>query len=363
MGEECLSFAAIPGRNSMLIRPHTLALITTYQCTAACDHCCFACTPKVTKALPFERMEALIDEAAEMPSLRVVVFTGGECFLLGEQLDRLIARASAKGLITRCVTNGYWATSRRVAEVRVVRAISAGLKEINFSTGTFHARYVPAERIVNGALASIEAHLTTLINIEIFNESSFDVDGIIKHPEIAHLIEKRRLKVQRNFWIENGGSAELSHAPEHSRFIEGQKSGCSTVLNALAVTPDQSLVSCCGLHLEKMPDLHLGSVADSTLADLIRREPDELLKIWIHVEGPERILEFVKKHDPDYALPMHSVHPCETCLHLYSDKRSFFLLYRDYREVEDEVIATYLASLAAKVLGDTIESVGNSAAD
>src|SRR5215469_6384658 len=123
----------------MLIRPLTLSLITTHQCTAACDHCCFHCTPRVTKAIPHDRLRSLIGETAELPSIRLVVFTGGECFLLGNVLNELIKRATDRGLMTRCVTNGYWATSRNAAKQRIAEVAAAGLKEINISTGTFHS--------------------------------------------------------------------------------------------------------------------------------------------------------------------------------------------------------------------------------
>src|SRR5512144_1940405 len=100
----CSSSDRDRGGGLMLIRPHTLSLITTYRCTAACDHCCFGCTPQVPTswAIPFTRMLSLIDEAADLGSIRVVVFTGGECFLLGARLNRLIALASAHDLVTRC---------------------------------------------------------------------------------------------------------------------------------------------------------------------------------------------------------------------------------------------------------------------
>ena len=347
----------------MLVRPHTLSIITTHQCTAACDHCCFSCTPKITKAIPYERMVGLIDEAAQLPGMRLVVFTGGECFLLGTKLDVLIARATEYGLITRCVTNGYWATSRQAAEKRLDRLTAAGLKEINFSTGTFHAQYVPVERIVHGAYASAQAGLTTLVNIEICNESDFDVGAVTKHPDLVDMIADHRVIIQRNVWIESDGSSSISHAAENSRFNDNRKSGCSTVLNVLTVTPDQSLVACCGLHLEKIPDLHLGSVADSSIGDLLNKTPDDFLKIWIHVEGPERILEFVKKYVPNYKLPLKSVHPCETCLHLYQDERAKAILREHYREVESEVTSMYLAGIAAGALSTTLDSFHKSSAE
>jgi MoaA/NifB/PqqE/SkfB family radical SAM enzyme len=339
----------------MLVHPQTLSLITTHQCTAACDHCCFTCTPKVTKAIPYERLLTLIDEASELKSMKVIVFTGGECFLLGKELDSLIEHATTYNFITRCVTNGYWATSSEIAEKRIENLVDAGLKEINFSTGSFHAQYVPVDRIIYGAVASLNANITTVINIEECNESDFDADYIIKNTILNHAPNLNRLKIQRNVWIENDGSSKLTHLSENSRFNEDRKSGCSTALNVLSVTPDLDLVACCGLHLEKIPELHLGSVKESSIVNVLTKTPDDFLKIWIHTHGPERILEFVKKYVPDYELPVSSVHPCETCLHLYSDKKAQTVILEHYHEVEDEVVTAYLSGLAIGSLKQGID--------
>lgn len=341
----------------MLVRPQTLSLITTHRCTAACDHCCFTCTPKVTKAIPIDRLFTLIDEASQIPSMRVVVFTGGECFLLGNHLNELIAHATRHGLVTRCVTNGYWARSEKAAKVRVEQLSTAGLREINFSTGTFHAKYVPPERIIYGAKACLQAGFMTLINAEISSASDFDVSIFTSNEELGPLISSGKLRFQRNVWIQNAdgnGSAELIPGDQHSRFREDRKAGCGTVLNVLSVTPDQDLVACCGLHLEAIPDLHLGSVRDRSILDILTSTPDDFLKIWIHVDGPERILEFVKARVPDYELPLHSVHPCETCLHLYRDPVALETVREHYKEVEDDVIDRWLAGMAAEKLNDKL---------
>ncbi len=340
----------------MLVHPKTLSIITMHQCTAACEHCCFTCSPKVTKAIPYERMQKLIDEAREIPSISVIVFTGGECFLLKDKLDALIERAHSYGYTTRCVTNGYWATSRRTAEMRVKKLVDAGLNEVNFSTGTFHSRYVPVDYIINGAYACYNAGIRTLINAELFNESTFDINAILQHPDLVDHINQKQITVQRNVWIDNKGETQLTHLAEHSRFNEKLKSGCKTALNVLSVTPDLDLVACCGLHLERIPDLHLGSIANVTLKSLIKETPDDFLKIWIHVEGPERILEFVKSYLPDYELPINSVHPCETCLHLYRDQKAKQVLREHYHEVEGRVIEEYLTSLAANALDKKIQT-------
>lgn len=347
----------------MLIRPHTLSLITTHQCTAACDHCCFHCSPKVTKAIPIPRLFSLIDEAREIPSLRVVVFTGGECFLLRHDLDALIGRATANGYRTRCVTNGYWATSLGTAAARIESAAKAGLKEINLSTGSFHAAYVPVERILNACTAAIEANITTLVNIEIFQGSNFDANRILEDEKIRTYLEKGRIIIQRNVWIGNRGKFPILNDARQSRFNEENISGCKTALGVIAVTPDQNLMACCGLHMEKIEELKIGSVAEKTLREAIESEPDDFLKIWIHVAGPERILQFVKRFTPEFPLPLSSPHPCETCLHLYESPIALSTLKKHYKEIETEITTLYLAGLARQEISSKVNGLAVCTAD
>ena len=335
----------------MLIRPQTLSLITTHQCTAACDNCCFTCTPKVTRAIPAPRLRSLIDEAADISSIKIVVFTGGECFLLGRELDALITRAAKHGLIVRCVTNGYWGASPKAARERVKRLVAAGLIEINFSTGPMHARYVPLERIIHAAVASAEAGLTTAINVETFDGCDFDIAPILKNETLAHWIRKKRVLMRRNAWINNAeghGKMVMKPLPEHSRFRPELKSPCMTVMNVIAITPTQDVVACCGLHLESIPELHLGNIAERSLQSVLYEAPDDMLKIWMHLDGPEVILEFVKDHEPSYQLPTESVHPCETCKKLYTDPTVKRVLNQYYGEVEDKLTERYLNAIALR---------------
>jgi pyruvate-formate lyase-activating enzyme len=301
-------------------RPRILSLITTHRCTAACDHCCFGCSPKVTKAIPVARLHTLIDEAAELPSFEMVGFTGGECFLLGKHLDALVARATGHGLRTRVVTNGYWAVNPAAAQRRIETLRDAGLGEVHLSTGMFHQRFVPVERVLHAARASAEAGLFTSVWVEVCEGTTFDAAFV--REALDDLVRERRVLVGSQPWIANAegrGEARLEHDPSLSRFLDGNKSGCPTILDVLSVTPDQTLIACCGYTMEAIPDLHLGSVADRTIGEVLANAPNELLKYWIHVEGPERILEFVRRFEPDYRLPVESPAMCQTCLHLHRD--------------------------------------------
>jgi hypothetical protein len=332
----------------MFIEPRVLSFITTYQCTAACDHCCFSCSPRRNEYIPRERMESLIDQAAEIPSMRLIAFTGGECFLLGKSLDSLVDRASRLGLATRCISNAYWATSVSAAEKRIGALASAGLKEINLSTGGIHMRHVPVERVVNAAYASANAGLTVVINTETFSGSPFSPEMLANHPMIEEMISQKRILLFQTSWIMTGGVSRIAHLPGTSRFLDKNKSGCSTCLDALSVTPELDLMACCGFTMKKIPELKLGSVKERRLREVLSSAPDDFLKIWIHIEGPEKILEFVKAHESDYELPVQYAHPCETCYHLYHDDTVRSTVARYYHDVEKRISGIYFVDLASK---------------
>ena len=302
----------------------------------------------MTRAIPVARLHTLIDEAAAISSFRMVGFTGGECFLLGKHLDALVARASGYGLRTRVVSNGYWAVNAAAARRRIETLRAAGLAEVHLSTGMFHARFVPVERVLHAARASAEAGLVTTVWIEECEGSTFD--GAFVRGALDDLVRERRVFVGTQPWIENAegrGEARLEHDPSLSRFLDEKKSGCPSILDVISVTPDQTLVACCGFTMESIPELHLGSVAERTLAEVLDDAPSELLKYWIHVDGPERILEFVQRFEPAYRLPVESPSMCQTCLHLHRDPVAQRVLAEHADDIPFEAIMNAFAERIA----------------
>lgn len=74
--------------------PTTLTILPTYNCTAACENCCFGSHPGIAERVPLERILFYIDQAATLESVRLIVFSGGECFTLGDDLVAAVARAN-----------------------------------------------------------------------------------------------------------------------------------------------------------------------------------------------------------------------------------------------------------------------------
>ncbi len=303
----------------MLAAPRMLSILTTRRCTAQCDHCCVGASPRATAAIPVPRIHRLIDEAKRIPSMERIVFTGGECFLLGRDLDALIAHAHELELITRTVTNGYWAASERAARARVTVLRTAGLDELMLSTGTFHQRFVPVERIVHAARAAAAAGIATRIAIEDCDQQIFD-DAVL-HDALRDEIAAHRVVLGRDPWTTDAGgrgTAELTHQHVLERHLDRDVGRCPQILAGIAVTPDQQLTACCGFPLEELPRLRIGSVADRALDELLDETPNRLLTMALHAIGPSGIAEFVARHVSGFALaPTASI--CQACTALQRD--------------------------------------------
>lgn len=141
----------------LVIPPTTLTFITTYTYSAACKNCCLNCNPKRRERLKISKMKRYLRQAVELyPTLKILVLSGGECFLLGEDLDKIVKYASQKGLFVRVVTNGFWAKTFKKAYLRLNKLVQLGLSEVNLSTGNEHQEWVSYDSIVNAAVASLK---------------------------------------------------------------------------------------------------------------------------------------------------------------------------------------------------------------
>ena len=125
-----------------------LTVLTTSRCTAACRHCNMNSGPDRSDTLSYEQIESILDQALDELDLLVVVFAGGEPLLLGaETLAKAIKLVADRGVFTRVVTNGYWATSKETAYNTLKTLKDAGLFEINISADDFHLPWISLQRL------------------------------------------------------------------------------------------------------------------------------------------------------------------------------------------------------------------------
>lgn len=324
-----------------LAGPYTMTILPTYRCTAACAECCFESSPHVPGRIPLERILRYIDDAVNaFPLLRLVCFSGGECFLLQRDLDAAVAHAHRLGLRTRCVTNGYWAINERAATERLSSLRAAGLDELNISTGDEHQQFVPFERVVDAAIASARLNITTLIVVEGCREAAFTARVAVENERLrafAATDAAANLKILTNVWMPFHANRSVTHDPE--RLPEAR--GCDNVLTNVVITPHEQLAACCGLTMEHIPEMKLGDLRSATMGSLYDSQYSDFMKLWLWLDGPHAIYRFALSKDPSLQTAALDNHHCYACAIVHQHPRVRRLLAEHYTEAMVDVLHRY----------------------
>jgi organic radical activating enzyme len=330
--------------------PTTVTILSTYRCTAACDNCCFDSSPlvdeKVSGRIPLERMLYYIDQAADL-KIRLVVFSGGEPFLLGRELDIAVHHATQHGMLTRCVTNAFWANTPELALRRIRRLQAAGLTELNISTGDYHQQFVSATNVVNGTMAALEMSLTTCIMVESRRGRQFTVDTLLSDRRLANtLVDKKNFdlfRIVESPWMPMKPHAHVDQDDE--RYVNRQnlhnRGGCDSILSSLVVTPKEHLGACCGLTREQIPELDIGSLREHEMKSLFDVALADFLKVWIFVEGPEHIVAWAATKDPSIEWEGQFAHICDVCRFMYRSPQVRKVIEEHYQEKVLDVLLRF----------------------
>ncbi len=324
--------------------PISLTILPTYQCTAACHDCCFASNPGVKGRVSLENILKYIDQAAEMKTIELVVFSGGEAFLLGDDLDVAIRHANSKGLLTRIVTNAYWATSIETAQKRLSKLKEAGLTELNASTGDYHQEFVPIKNVINATIASLSLGMPMCIMVESREGRKFSKKNIYSDEKLALVLKdpakKKIFHLVESPWIGNydNESVKQSESVYLNRNNLQFRRGCDSVLANIVVTPYEKLGACCGLPREQIPELNVGSLKENTVQELYDEALGDFMKIWLFVEGPEHILAWAATKDPSIDWENKYSHQCDSCRALYHEPKIKKVIMKYYHEKIPDVM-------------------------
>lgn len=306
-------------------RARTLSIMPTYRCTAACKNCGTLSSPHAKACLTVQEITSVIDEGHEA-NFRVVVFTGGEATLEMEPLVEGIKKATGYGMVTRLVTNAHWAIDEEAASSFITLMKRSGLSEINFSTGDQHARWVPMRYVLTAVRESLREGFVPAVMIETTATMTITrevMEADEYHKETRSLFPGRRIHISESPWMPLNPRKAERYSPGMAVDATNlsRTQGCDSVLQTTTVQADGNIGACCGLGMRLIPELNLGRVGETTISAAIDEGEEDLLKQWIHVEGPEKILAWASQRDPSIEWEGIYAHRCQACLRLYKDNR------------------------------------------
>lgn len=344
-GIEAMAIPDYIDRRVLSVFPDSLTIIPTYRCNAQCEQCCFESNPRIRTRLSLDDIKRSIDAAVDgFENLKLIVFSGGEVFLLKEDLFEAVAYAAKKGLLTRCVTNAFWGRKPAHAQAVADRLQSCGVAEINISTGMDHQRWVPFASVEHAVEALVGKDIFTLVTVERDSETSDCFAQATQSDVFQAALRSKPLKfsLQCNSWM-----------PFNDRYVQRGKpaglaaltQGCSQIFHNLVVTPREELAVCCGLTFEHIDELKVGSLASRSMGDLFEDTFRDFLKIWIHMDGPGDILrKLFGEAINDELSGVH--HICQACAILHQHPEVRRALQERYHEFVPDVIARFNLRIA-----------------
>lgn len=347
----------------MLEVNRTLSMMLTYQCTAECENCGTLSHPRRKEYISREDALRKIEEAAEL-GMRLVVFTGGEVTLRWQDLIFLIRESKELGLLTRVVTNGYWATTTRKASEKVKALFDAGLSEMNLSTGDEHAKFVPLDCVVRAAVASA-AYMSTVIMMEVRAGNSLVGDSLRSHPVLANARDDLRSKIGivESPWMPLSPDEQYEYplGKAANRKNTPLRGGCESALSTYTVQGSGIVGACCGLGLQTIPELNIGNLS-TPLEEIINQAEQDLIKRAIRVLGTFRILAWVEALNPSVVWENIYAHHCQACKRIYSDPNiqdiilenidSFKKFVEDAEFSNHQIVANWMTNFNELVASD-----------
>lgn len=305
-----------------------LVFSTTYQCPISCRYCGAECGPRETARLSLQDMIAIVDHVFSYGKLELVVFTGGEPFLLGEDLRRCVEYCAKKGLLTRIVTNGFWAKNPQTAREIMKTYKESGLTEINFSCDDYHQEFIPLERIKYANDACLELGFPALIGHKTMKGCTLSIDYLEQFLEVKLARFDPREKNPDNNVVSTGYTVpvakdmhlipddEILYPPSDYRW----KAPCSSILQRVIITPRKELSICCGMIPRGVKEIVFGSLDDYTLEELITMAHNDLIVNWLALEGPYGLMKFILLKDSTIPFRKQYVNICHLCSEILTRK-------------------------------------------
>jgi hypothetical protein len=353
-----------------VLEPNTVTILPTNSCTARCRHCSMNAGPERHDSLTGEQLEDIVDQLARAADIQVIVFSGGESTLLGEHLNRALRRVRSHGILSRLVTNAYWATSGEAALAKLRELREAGLDELNLSTDDYHLPYISLQKIRNAYQAALQLDFKSVVICNAYGPESwltperldaelgnggemklrFDADGrsvVHEHVEGETLVVlSNALAMQLGRGAEGVGESEVVHHGTGAGWdalaeLADTVGGCAWAVRSAAISPRGHLLACCGTEVDGNPILDYGSLAEHTLEELLDFADNDLITNMIAFLGPVRIKLIL-----DQLAPGETVFPrasyrgvCEVCEDLVKIERNREVLEKYQAYFVDAVMA------------------------
>jgi len=186
-----------------------LHLLLTYRCDSECDHCFVWSSPRAWITMSLDQVREILDQAADVGTIRTVYFEGGEPFLYYPILMAGVEYAHERGFGIGVVTNAYWANSEKDARLWLEPLLDKNIVDFSISLDEHHGEEAEAANAQRAERAARDAGLP----VNILKVQDIERKASAKEEQVTlyfrgRAIEKLVKDAKKHPWEELGGCPE-----------------------------------------------------------------------------------------------------------------------------------------------------------
>ena len=314
-----------------------LAIVMTNKCSAACDMCCFACSPQGKLTLDTEFMKDVIRQASETKGIQSVGFTGGEPFLFFEQLKECCAYAKSFGLRLTVNTNGFWGNNEERALNMCKELKKAGVELISFSADRYHQEYVPVEDLKTAMRVTHQAGL--LLDISVMETA--DSDDIVQMTE-ALRPEIYQSLIASHPLLPVGKALETISSENIVSYFETKNAKCSFG-GMIQLNFDGNYYLCCSQFSRDIPRINLGNAKGVKLAELEKKIASDDYRYVMLRNGLVWYLDLAK--ELGFRIPEYCCSACHVCYYVFRNQEFLDMIEDKVKEEAGKLRVQHLLNL------------------
>lgn len=296
------------------MRYDSLGLILTNKCNAVCDHCCFSCSPAETKVLPSSIVFSCIKDSKNIPEITQIGFSGGEPFLIYDNLLEYVSLVQETGRGATVTTNCQWATTYDIAYEKLKSLKVAGLIGLGISYDEFHQKFVDKNNLLNTLQAAKALGLSTKVQAavlkdtkpgDIINKLWPDIIDIAFSAYSCYPVGRAKEKISGDCYIRNTLS--------HNRFC--RKS------STFSIDVNGDAWPCCVPAINET-ELSIGNVFDVGVEQIYKNLKENVFLKLLRNRGFDYFIE-IAREDLHLDIPQKVISSCELCMKFFSSENFY----------------------------------------
>jgi organic radical activating enzyme len=310
-----------------------VGLLLTYHCQASCAHCILRAGPDRHEEVRLEDARDWIRQIASYRNRYVYVLslTGGEPFSNLKLLRATMEFAAESKLYVSVVTNGFWATKRDKA-TQLLRSLPE-ICFLSISTDLYHQKFVPFENVRNAIWAARECGIPFYVTVITDNKADTGYQRV--NSELLKLTGPENIRTGITFPV--GRAAEIKADLRFSLTNEPCQDACQAA-SSPCIFPDGRVYGCIGplFELQEEQPLFLGSLRESSVAEIFDRSETNVILHALRLWGPARFLSWLREAGLGEHVPTVFVSGsvCQACHSVLSDPTVRQWLHRLEQDAE-----------------------------